>query len=102
MPGDKPWRPAAVYQYMQFYHHKPDFIYDISGVNEAKLEAILAHKSQFYDPTSEEPETLIASKQFFENLSARASEFGIQAGFAYGEPLMCVRPPGIKDIKVLY
>jgi LmbE family N-acetylglucosaminyl deacetylase len=87
---------------MQFYQFKPDLIYDISEVFEKKLLAIKAHKSQFFDPDSTEPETLIASKHYFDNLHSRASEYGIQAGFAYGEPLRCVRPAGVKDITALY
>jgi bacillithiol biosynthesis deacetylase BshB1 len=97
-----PWRPTVMYQYMQFYQFKPDLIYDISEVFEKKLLAIKAHKSQFFDPDSTEPETLIASKHYFDNLHSRASEYGIQAGFAYGEPLRCVRPAGVKDITALY
>jgi bacillithiol biosynthesis deacetylase BshB1 len=97
-----PWRPGIVYQYMQFYHFTPDLIYDISEVHELKMQAIKAHKSQFYDPDSNEPETLIASRHFFDNLTARASEYGLQAGFSHGEPLKVMRPPGIKDIKSLF
>lgn len=92
------WRPKAVYQYMQFYLHKPDFVYDISHVMQQKLDCILEHESQFYNPNSDEPETVIASKHFKENLTARASEYGLQAGFEFGEPFMCLRPMGVKDI----
>jgi bacillithiol biosynthesis deacetylase BshB1 len=98
----KAWRPTCVYQYVQFYHHKPSFIYDVSDVLEQKMECILAHRSQFYDPTSNEPETVISSKHFKDNLTARASEFGMQAGFRYGEPFIVVRTPGIKSISSLY
>jgi len=104
VPGShtEAWRPKAVYQYMQFYHHEPDFIYDISEVNEEKIKCILAHKSQFYDPDSKETQTVIASKQFKDNLSCRASEYGMQAGFSYGEPFMAVRTIGVKDIMMLF
>lgn len=98
----KAWRPRCVYQYIQFYHHQPHFIYDISDVIEQKIESILAHRSQFYDPTSIEPETVISSKHFKDNLIARASEFGMQAGFRYGEPMLVIRTPGVKSITDLY
>jgi bacillithiol biosynthesis deacetylase BshB1 len=98
----EPWRPLAVYQYMQFYHHVPHFIYDVSEVMDQKIESVLAHKSQFYNPESTEPETVIASPQFKDNLWARASEYGLQAGFRYGEPFMVVRTPGVKDLFSLY
>ena len=96
------WRPRSVYQYMQFVQHTPDFIYDISDVIEEKIACIKAHKSQFWDPESIEPETLIASKHFFTNLASRASEYGIQAGFEYGEPLRTIRYPGVKSLDALW
>jgi bacillithiol biosynthesis deacetylase BshB1 len=96
------WRPSCVYQYVQFYHHQPHFIYDISNVIEQKMDCILAHSSQFHNPNSDEPETVISSVHFKENIKARASDFGIQAGFRYGEPLLVVRTPGVKSITDLF
>ena len=58
------WRPSCVYQYVQFYHHQPHFIYDISNVIEQKMDCILAHSSQFHNPNSDEPETVISSVHF--------------------------------------
>ncbi|MEX1187618.1 MAG: bacillithiol biosynthesis deacetylase BshB1 [Bacteroidia bacterium] len=98
----EPWRPKAIYQYMQFYHHKPDFIYDITEVMDVKVAAIKAHKSQFWNPESQEPATLIASKEFFDGITYRAAEFGLQAGFGFGEPFMVIRTPGLKNIFELY
>jgi bacillithiol biosynthesis deacetylase BshB1 len=98
----EPWRPKAIYQYMQFYHHTPHFIYDISEVMDEKLRSIKAHKSQFWNPESTEPKTLIASEEFFNAITHRAAEYGLQAGFKYGEPLMVIRIPGVKDISSLY
>jgi len=96
------WRPSAVYQYMQFYQQIPTFTYDITEVIELKMDSIKAHRSQFWDPNSKEPETLIASKHFLENIKSRASEYGLQAGFGFGEPFVCLRTPGVKDIFSLY
>lgn len=100
--GDNAWRPKVVYQYMQFYIHKADFIYDVSDVMDEKLACILAHESQFYNPNSNEPPTVIASRQFKEHLKARCLEYGLQAGFEYGEPFIALRPPGVKDLDGLY
>ena len=100
--GDNAWRPKVVYQYMQFYIHKADFIYDVSDVMDEKLACILAHESQFYNPNSNEPPTVIASRQFKEHLKARCLEYGLQAGFEYGEPFIVLRPLGVKDLGGLY
>jgi bacillithiol biosynthesis deacetylase BshB1 len=100
--GENAWRPKAIYQYMQFYIHQASFVYDISHVIDEKVACVLAHKSQFFNPESKEPETVISSPQFKENLRARASEYGIQAGFDYGEPLMLIRLPGVKKLTELY
>jgi len=100
--GENAWRAKAIYQYMQFYIHQASFVYDISHVIDDKVACVLAHKSQFFNPESKEPETVISSPQFKENLRARASEYGIQAGFEYGEPLMLIRLPGVKKLTELY
>ena len=100
--GENAWRPKAIYQYMQFYIHQASFVYDISHVIDEKVACVLAHKSQFFNPESKEPETVISSPQFKENLRARASEYGIQSGFEYGEPLMLIRLPGVKKLTELY
>ncbi|MFN4123680.1 MAG: bacillithiol biosynthesis deacetylase BshB1 [Flavobacteriales bacterium] len=99
--GSDAWRPKAVYAYMQFYPFTPDFVYDISHVMEEKMACILAHKSQFYDPNSTEPPTVIASEHFRDNLISRASEYGLQASFRYGEPFKTFRLPGIQSLQHL-
>lgn len=80
------WRPKLVYHYIQWKDLKPDFVVDISGFSDVKIAAILAYKSQFFDPESSEPETLISSKNFMESLTYRDRNFGrlIGADFAEG------------------
>jgi len=79
------WRPKLVYHYIQWKNLTPDFVVDISGYNDKKVEAILAYSSQFYDPNSKEPETPIATKNFLESLNYRAQDLGRLTGCDYAE-----------------
>lgn len=79
------WRPKQVYHYLQWKNIEPDFVVDISGFNEKRIESILAYGSQFYNPNSNEPETPIATKNFLESLNYRARDFGRLIGTDYAE-----------------
>ena len=81
----KALRPKLVYHYMQWKNSIPDFVVDISGFNEKRVQSILAYSSQFYDPNSNEPETVIATKNFLESLSYRAQDLGRIIGVDYAE-----------------
>jgi len=83
--SQKAWRPKAVYHYIQFNPHKPDFVVDISMQFESKMEAIRAFGSQFYNPHSKEPETLISTPEFFSLVKKRCEEHGKQVSARYGE-----------------
>jgi bacillithiol biosynthesis deacetylase BshB1 len=63
----------------------PSFIVDISEHVEEKLRAILAHRSQFYDPNSEEPVTRISEKGFLQQLESRWRYMGSLVGVSAGE-----------------
>lgn len=80
------FRPKHLFYYMQTYEFDPTFINDISDTFEAKMKAIRAFKSQFYNPESDEPETLVSSKGFIEYFEARAKFYGFQIRKNYGEP----------------
>jgi len=79
------WRPKLVYHYIQWKNIEPDFVVDITGYNDKRLEAILAYESQFYNSESEEPVTLIATKNFKESLNYRAQDLGRLIGTDYAE-----------------
>jgi N-acetylglucosamine malate deacetylase 1 len=64
----------------------PSFVVDISNFLDDKMAAIRAHKSQFYDPRSGEPETRLSAKDFLEHLENRSRFFGSLIGTAAGEP----------------
>ena len=64
---------------------EPSFVVDISEFLEEKMAAIRAHRSQFFDPNSSEPETRLTSKHFLAELE-RSRYFGSLIGVAAGEP----------------
>ncbi len=65
---------------------EPSFVVDISDFLEQKMEAIRAHKSQFFDSASTEPETRLTSKYFLDELENRSRYFGSLIGVVAGEP----------------
>jgi bacillithiol biosynthesis deacetylase BshB1 len=70
------WRPKKVYHYIQWKNLEPDFVVDVTGFIDKKVEAILAYSSQFFDPKSDEPETPISNKNFIDSVTYRARDLG--------------------------
>lgn len=96
--SQEPWRPEVVYHYIQFYDIQPDLVVDVSDCIEEKMNSILAYETQFYDPNSDEPKTLISSKQFLDTHKARAAQWGQYIGAAYGEGFTVERYVGVKNL----
>ncbi|MBL4657320.1 MAG: bacillithiol biosynthesis deacetylase BshB1 [Flavobacteriales bacterium] len=92
------YRPPALYHYIQYHEIHPDITVDISKCFDKKMEAVLAHKSQFYNPESTEPETVISSPNFVEAIKARAREAGMQINVQYGEGFTAPRNIGTADL----
>lgn len=92
------WRPKAVYHYIQDHFIKPDFVIDITEYMDKKMESIMAYSSQFYDPNSTEPETPISSKNFMENIKAKASIFGRAINCDYAEGFTANRYIGVESL----
>jgi len=79
------WRPKVVYHYIQWKNITPDFVVDVTGFIDKKVEAILAYGSQFYEPNSNEPTTPIATKNFLDSLHYRSQDLGRLIGTDYAE-----------------
>lgn len=92
------WRPPYIYHYIQSQYIEPDFIVDISKFWDKKIEAIKAFKSQFYDPSSKEPDTFISSPAFLKMVESRAQELGHTIGAAFGEGFTVRRTPGVNSL----
>lgn len=93
-----PWRPKSVYNFIQSNFITPDVIVDITPYWDIKIQAIKAFKSQFFDPSSSEPETFISKPGFLNFVESRAREFGHAIGTSYGEGFTVNRFPGVKDL----
>lgn len=94
----QPWRPSAVYHYIQSLLIEPDFVVDISDHWDVKMESIKAFKTQFFDPQSKEPETYISKPAFLKMIEARAIEFGHSIGVTYAEGFTVRRYPGVNSL----
>lgn len=95
------YRPSLVLQYIQFQNIKPTIILDVSGFMDQKMESIKAHASQFYDPNSKEPKTVISSKGFFNSIRYRAEDMGRLIGTEHGEGFVSPQDIGVTDLMSL-
>jgi len=93
-----PWKPRAVYHYIQDRYIQPSFVIDISGFIQQKMDCIKAYSTQFYDPSSKEPETYISSPAFLTSIVSRNAEFGRLIGVEHAEGFTAERLFGVKDM----
>ena len=62
------------------------------------MASVSAFKSQFFNPTSKEDQTLISSPEFIELINARGREFGMAIRVKFGEGFIADRMPGVGQI----
>ncbi|MRH99272.1 bacillithiol biosynthesis deacetylase BshB1 [Kriegella sp. EG-1] len=79
------WRPKTVYHYIQWKNIEPDFVVDVTGFIDVKVKAIMAYKSQFFNSSSEAPETPISSQNFLDSVTYRARDLGRLINVEYAE-----------------
>ena len=85
------FRPNRLFYYMQHFSYDFSFVVDTSNEIEQKIEAIKAFKSQFHDPNSKEPETVLTAPHFIEHIKNRDSELGYAIGAKYAEGFLSQR-----------
>lgn len=95
--AQSPWRPTQVFHYIQSRNLTPSFVVDISAFIDKKMESIVAHSSQFYDPNSLEPETFISGNAFLDFVRGRAKELGHQIGVEYAEGFITQKLIGVQN-----
>ena len=91
------WRPAYVFHYIQDRYLKPDFVFDISGYWEKKLETILCYTTQFNSSNNDEPQTYISTPDFIDTIKSRALMLGKRIGVKYAEGYISAKMIGVND-----
>ncbi|MBR9997753.1 MAG: bacillithiol biosynthesis deacetylase BshB1 [Cyclobacteriaceae bacterium] len=92
------WRPKVLYHYIQSNYLDPDFIVDISGYWDIKINSIMAYSSQFFDPQSDEPETFISNPGFLHFIEDRCKVWGHMIGTEFGEGFTVNRRIGVRNL----
>ena len=96
--NQKVWRPRAIYHYIQFNNLTPDVVVDISEEMGEKLNAVKAYSTQFFNPESNESETIISSMGFLDSVSYRAKDLGRQANCEYAEGFLAHQIPKVDSL----
>ena len=99
--NQNPWRPKNVYHYIQWKNLEPTFVVDISQHIVNKMMAVSSYDSQFYNPDSKEPETLISSEKFLDSITARSADFGRLIGVEHAEGFISNKLVGVKTLNDL-
>jgi len=101
--GGPPYRPGAVFSYMQHDLFEPSFIVDVSSVWETKLEALRAYRSQLYQAGAGEKkaETKVSSREFWLAVEGRARHFGLLINVELGEPFWSRVPLAVADLSTI-
>jgi bacillithiol biosynthesis deacetylase BshB1 len=97
----EPFRPRAYYNYMQWFEFQPSFIVDITDEFEQRMDCVRAFKSQFYDPDSNERQTILSTPEFLEMLRTRLAYYGDKIDRKYGEPFYSVTAINMSDLFTL-
>jgi bacillithiol biosynthesis deacetylase BshB1 len=95
------WRPKQVYHYIQWKNIEPDFVVDVTGFMDVKIESVKAYSSQFFDPKSNEPETPITSKNFIDSIVYRANDLGRLIGVEAAEGFTTERYVAVESLSKL-
>ena len=95
------WRPKQVYHYIQWKNLEPDFVVDVSGFIDKKVEAVMAYSSQFYDPKNSQPDTPISSKNFIDSVNYRARDLGRLIGVSHAEGFTTERYVAVDSLDAL-
>ncbi|MGE3466753.1 MAG: bacillithiol biosynthesis deacetylase BshB1 [Pyrinomonadaceae bacterium] len=84
--GDEKFPPPIIAHNIFSRRIVPSFIVDVSDFLDKKMGAIKAHRSQFYDPNSTEPETMLTGKSYLDEIENRSRYYGSLIGAEAGEP----------------
>ncbi len=91
-------RPQQAVYFSTFDPREPDFVVDVTPYIETRRSAMRAFASQFHDPTSTEPHTVMSQREFLDMVESRARQHGALIGVEFGEGFHSRRPPRVDDL----
>ncbi len=93
-----PWRPRAVYHYVQDRNTDYDFVVDISPYFSKKMELILTFGSQFNAEGDDGPATPISSGQFMRFMESKNRTYGRDIQVEFAEAFKSQRDIGVENL----
>lgn len=100
--GQERFRPKRILYHQILYDVVPSFLVDVSAENEQKWRVVKAHKSQFFDPKSKEPETILSDPYFLENVETRMKYLGSLIGVRHAEGFLTSEPFVLPDLVQIF
>tara|TARA_R110002167_G_scaffold122676_6_gene301273 strand:+ start:1525 stop:2241 length:717 start_codon:yes stop_codon:yes gene_type:complete len=88
------WRPKMVYHYIQDQFIEPDFVVDITEHMDNKMESIRAYASQFIDPKTDSPNSIIG---LLDQIISMNSIYGRPINSKYAEGFNVSRYLGVES-----
>ncbi len=95
-----PHRPFKIIYATLYYDIRPTFVVDITDQFEARLQALLAYKSQYTDQESGS-KLFPAQAEIRQRLDTMASFYGLLAGVKYAEPFIQKEVGLVEDLTVI-
>jgi len=81
----EPHVPLRLMYFPSHWMPETNVYVDITDFWEKKMQAAQCYKSQFFNPSSTDPDTLLSRQGFFDDLEGRFRNFGLQIGVKYAE-----------------
>lgn len=100
--GQERFRPKRILYHQILHDVVPSFVVDVSEEIEQKWKVVRAHKSQFYDPHSREPETTLSDPRFLDGIEARMKYWGALIGATHAEPFLTTDVFALPDLITVF
>jgi len=95
-----PHRPFKIVYATLYYDIRPTFVVDITEQFEARLQSLLAYKSQFTDQEAGKDD-FPAQAEIRARIEAMARYYGLLAGVTYAEPFLQKEVVLVEDLTLL-
>ncbi|MGC8738656.1 MAG: bacillithiol biosynthesis deacetylase BshB1 [Candidatus Hydrogenedens sp.] len=98
----EPYRcPTLLFYYPYYEVRSPNFIVDISEYYDRKINALKAHRSQFFNPGYSGNKTFISSERFWHSIRDRCAYWGSRINVSYAETIFSIEPVNLSSLKII-